>query len=115
MQLGVVYIQSNLRDFLNFRKAKKSHPDGHKAAYNPDYEDWKNDEFWENKSEFEDTTNEHLHRYYRGWDSSSENTPNSPSRVKGEDVHVMVDLSIEDLIHGKTTEVKYDCRLQCSH
>lgn len=51
-----------------------------------------------------------MHRFSRS--KYTDNASNFTSmNIKGEDIHVIVDLDIKDLLKGNTVTVKYDCRL----
>ncbi|CAI2371005.1 unnamed protein product [Moneuplotes crassus] len=100
---------------LHTQEAVKSKPRESKTEYNPDYEDWENEAFWNDRSKFEEDTFEHLNRYAKGWRNPFEKFSASKTNVKGENVIVMVDMSIEDIIKGANMKVKYNCNVQCNH
>ena len=78
--------------------------------YAQEKEKWENVDFWENKEEFEEKHNDSFFRFMKQFWMDGEQfdfTKNYES-VKGEDVIVLVDLTLKDVIFGLETHVKYD-------
>mmetsp|Transcript_3493 Transcript_3493/g.2956 ORF Transcript_3493/g.2956 Transcript_3493/m.2956 type:complete len:226 (+) Transcript_3493:1-678(+) len=96
------------------QKATKSKSKSDTFKYNPDDEKWSNEEFWNDKFNFQDKTFEELNRFSKSKDGFKYHEPTMNS-VKGQNITVLIDLALKEVIKGKKTIIKYDCLIQCSH
>lgn len=80
------------------------------SKFTQEKEKWENVDFWQDKEGFQEQHNDSFFRFMKQFWMEGENFEFAKSyeSVRGEDVIVLVDLTLEDVVFGLETNVKYD-------
>ena len=84
--------------------------------YKPESEKWEYSEFWSNKHEFQNKTYSDFSRFSRTKESEGEinfHSADGKQSVKGSNISILIDLTIQQVVFGTTLEVKYDWDVKC--